>query len=114
MSLDRIFETLLELGLSETDSRVYIVISFKGPLTARSIVDELKITKQQLYHVLKKLSNKKIIEISNSRPALITAVPFETILKQLVNSKINESRNIQEKKDELISKWQTANWNNHK
>ena len=114
MSLERIFKTLLELGLSETDSRVYIVISFKGPMTARSIVENLEITKQQLYPVLKKLRNKKIIEMSKSRSAQITAVPFEIILKQLVNSKINESKNIQQKKEELISKWQTVNWNNHK
>lgn len=113
MSLERIFKTLIELGLSETDSQVYIIISFKGPMTARCIIEELKITKQQLYPILKKLNNKKIIAISDSRPSVITAVPFEIILKMLFDSKIDEAKNIQEKKEDLISNWKSVSWNNH-
>lgn len=113
LSLERIFKTLVELGLSETDSRVYILVSFIGPMNARKISDELKITKQQLYAILKKLKNRKVIEISDSRPSLISAIPFEVILKMLVDSKIDEASEIQEKKEELISDWQTVSWNNN-
>ena len=113
MSLERIFKTLVEFGLSETDSRVYIIVSFKGPLVAKKIIEELKITKQQLYAVLKKLKNKKIIEISDSRPSIITAVPFEVVLKMLVDSKIDEASDIQEKKEELVSDWRAVSWNNN-
>jgi sugar-specific transcriptional regulator TrmB len=113
LSLERIFKTLVELGLSETDSRVYILISFKGPLVTRKIIQELKITKQQLYPVLKKLNNKKMIEISDSHPSVISAVPFEIILKMLIDSKIDEAKKVQEKKQKLISNWKAVSWNNH-
>lgn len=113
LSLERIFKTLVELGLSETDSKVYILVSFKGPMHARKIVEELKITKQQLYAILKKLKNKNIIETSNSRPSLISSIPFEVILKILIDSKIDEASDIQEKKEELISDWQAVSWNNN-
>ena len=104
----------MEMGLSETDSKVYILVSFKGPLIARKITDELKISKQQLYLILEKLQNKKIIDISNSRPSIISAVPFEIILKRLIDSKIDEAKEIQEKKQKLIANWKDASWNNHK
>lgn len=113
MSLEKIFKTLLELGLSETDSKVYIIVSFKGPLVARKIIEELKITKQQLYPILQKLHNKKIIEMSDSRPSIIRAVPFEIILKKLIDSKIDEAKKVQEKKQKLISIWKSVSWNNH-
>ena len=103
----------MEMGLSETDSKVYILVSFKGPLIARKITDELKISKQQLYLILEKLQNKKIIDISNSRPSIISAVPFEIILKRLIDSKIDEAKEIQEKKQKLISSWNAVSWNNH-
>ena len=113
MSLERIFKTLIELGLSETDSRVYIIVSFKGPMIAREIIEELKLTKQQLYPVLKKLKNKKMIEILDSNPSVISAVPFEIILKMIIDSKIDEGKKVQEKKEELVSNWKEVSWNNH-
>lgn len=112
MSLERIFKTLVELGLSETDSQVYIIVSFKGPLVARKIIEELKITKQQLYPILEKLQNKKIIEMSDSRPSIISAVPFEIILKMLIDLKIDEAKEVQGKKRKLISDWKAVSWNN--
>jgi len=113
MSLERIFKRLLELGLSETDSRVYIIISIKGPMTARKIIKDLKLNKQQVYPILKKLNKIKIISISDSHPSIISAVPFEIILKMLIDSKIDKAKNIQEKKEELISNWKSVSWNNH-
>jgi len=113
LSLERIFKTLVEMGLSETDSQVYILVSFKGPLFARKITEDLKITKQQLYLILEKLQNKKIIDISDSRPSIISAVPFEVILKRLIDSKIDEAKEVQEKKQKLISHWKAASWDNH-
>ena len=101
----------MEMGLSETDSKVYILVSFKGPLVVRKIIEELKISKQQLYLILEKLQNKKIIDISNSRPSIISAVPFEIILKRLIDSKIDEAKEIQEKKQKLIANWKDASWN---
>jgi sugar-specific transcriptional regulator TrmB len=113
LSLKKIFKTLVDLGLSETESRVYILVSFKGPMNVRKIIEELRISKQQIYPILRKLENKKILEISNSRPAIVTAVSFEIILNMLIDSRINEAKNIQEKKAQLISTWQEVIWKNH-
>ena len=112
MSLERIYKTLVELGLSETDSRVYILISLKGPLVARKIIEELKINKQQLYPILKKLRNQRIIKMTDMRPFVISALPFELVLQMLIDRKFDESKEILENKQELLSCWKAVNWNN--
>ena len=113
MSLDRIFKALVDLGLSETDSRVYLVIAVKGPMTPKKIIEEIKIKKQQLYPILKKLKNKKIIKLTNTRPYIITAVPFEIVLEMLINSEIEKTKKIQKSNKELITSWNSVNWNNN-
>ena len=114
MSLERIFKTLIELGLSEADSRVYILIATKGPMTAKAIIEESKINKQQLYPILKKLCNKKIIEVTGVRPFVVSALPFEVVLQMLIDHKLAESKEILENKKELLSNWKAVNWNNGK
>lgn len=113
MSLERICKALIGLGLSETDSRIYIQIAMKGPVKSRTLIEELKIKKQQLYPILKKLVDKKIIQVTNTRPSIVTAVPFEIVLEMLINSKIEKSKEILETKKELISNWKAVNWNNN-
>ena len=112
LSLERIFKTLVELGLSETDSKVYIKIAVNGPMTAKAIIEELKINKQQLYPILKKLREQRIIKITNVRPFVISALPFEVVLQMLIDRKFDESKEILENKEELLSCWKAVNWNN--
>lgn len=112
MSLERIFKMLLSLGLSESDSKVYLIISSKGPMTAKQIFEEMKINKQQLYPILRKLKHKKILNIIDTHPSLFSAVPFELVLELLITSKIEKSKKILKNKKELMSNWDAASWNN--
>jgi sugar-specific transcriptional regulator TrmB len=112
MSLQRIFEALIGLGLSENDSKVYIKIAINGPMTAKNLIEELKINKQQLYPILKKLRNQGIIKMTDVRPFVISALPFEVVLQMLIDRKFDESKEILENKEELLSCWKAVNWNN--
>ena len=112
MSLERIFKALMDLGLSETDSRVYIKITLKGPMYAKTIIEDLNISKQQFYPILKKLQNKKLIKITATRASVISALPFEDALEMLINFKMEKSKKILENKKELLSYWKAVNWNN--
>ncbi|PVX26470.1 MAG: hypothetical protein CW716_05880 [Candidatus Bathyarchaeum sp.] len=114
MSLGRILNALVGLGLSETDSRVYIAIAVRGPMTAKTLVKEMRINKQQLYPILKKLRNKKIINVTETRPSVISALPFEEVLEILINHKIEKSKEIIGNKKELLSCWKAVNWSNGK
>ena len=105
MSLERIFEALLSLGLSQTDARVYIYLASKGPMKARDIICNLKINKQQLYRSLKRLRNKGIVSSSKGFPAIFSAELFEKALKVLIKEKNEQAQIITEKKDTLLYLW---------
>ena len=112
LSLERICKALVEFGLSESDSRVYIKIAVNGPMTAKGIIEELKINKQTLYPILKKLSKQRIIKITGVRPFVVSALAFEKVLQMLIDLKLDESKEILENKEELLSCWKAVKWNN--
>ena len=113
MSLERIFKALVSLGLSQIDARVYIYLATKGSKIARQICDSLKINKQIIYPSLKNLQNKQVITISNTRPAIFSAIPFEVVLDMLIRIKFEQSEEIVENKKELVASWKSIDWNNN-
>ena len=98
LSLERICKALVEFGLSESDSRVYIKIAVNGPMTAKGIIEEL--------------SKQRIIKITGVRPFVVSALAFEKVLQMLIDLKLDESKEILENKEELLSCWKAVNWNN--
>ncbi|UCC58253.1 MAG: hypothetical protein JSW14_07905 [Candidatus Bathyarchaeum sp.] len=107
MSLERIFKALARLGLSQTDARVYIFLALKGPKKARSIVDNLKINKQQIIHSLENLQNKGIIIADLDKKNTFSALPLEEALDLLIKMEKKQTQAMQESKEELLTTWKT-------
>lgn len=107
MSLDRIFKALVDLGLSQTEAKVYIFLVMKGPNKAGKVAAALEIRRQQIYRILKRLQNKSIIVVHNEQPAKFSALPFDEALNLLVQLKKKNAKNAQNSKKELLSNWQT-------
>lgn len=114
MSLQRIYEALINLGLQENDARVYIYLGTHGLRKSHSICNELKIKRQQLHPILKKLQNMHLINASGHHPSIFSAVPFETALDELINLKLKQSKKILEHKNQLIKYWESIEWDNNK
>lgn len=104
MSLERIFKALVSLGLSETDARVYIFLALKGPKKPRKIVDNLKISKQQIVRSLSNLQDKGIIIPDSDGQRGFSALPFDKALKLLIKTEKEQTRMMQEA---LLSTWKT-------
>ena len=113
MSLERIFKALIELGLSQTDARVYICLATKGSKRANQICDALNSNKQIIYPSLKNLINEKAITVSSKRPAIFSAFPFETVLDRLIKKKFEQSAEILVNKKQLGRSWKSVDWNNN-
>ncbi len=105
MSLERIFNALVSLGLSQTDARVYIHLATKGPSQARRIINNLSVTKRQVYRSLNRLQNKSIIIANDKRPKEFSALPFETVLVMLIDLKHEQAQDIKKRRKELLSNW---------
>jgi CBS domain-containing protein/sugar-specific transcriptional regulator TrmB len=108
LSQERVLKTLLDIGLTRTDSQVYMFLAKTGPQKARDIFKGLKMSKPQLYRSLKTLQSKGIVSITFERPTRFFAVPFEKALDMFIKAKTEEVQRMQQNKDEILSDWQSV------
>jgi sugar-specific transcriptional regulator TrmB len=107
LSLERIIEALIGLGLSQTDAEVYVHLATKGPETARNIIDSLPINKRQIYRSLKSLKSKGIAMVNSEFPSEFSALPFERVVDLLLKVKKKQAKSLEASKAELISDFLT-------
>jgi sugar-specific transcriptional regulator TrmB len=101
--MEAIFNLLREIGVTDQESRVYLYLAKKGSNKAREISQALKISRVQLYRILKNLEKKGMVESSFDYPTLFCAIPIGKVLDFQVNAKREEARKLEASKRELIS-----------
>ena len=92
-----------DIGFSDQESKVYLFLLNTDGKKAREISQVLKIERVQLYRMLNNLQKRGLIECSFGHPAIYSAVPFEEVLNLMIASKKEEAKNLEGRKDELIS-----------
>jgi sugar-specific transcriptional regulator TrmB len=102
LSLERIFEALVNIGLSESDARVYIYLALKGPKNLRAIISSLKINQQQILLSLKYLQKNDIISQEKENHTRFVALPFEEALKLLIKTQKEQTKIL---KENFLQKW---------
>jgi sugar-specific transcriptional regulator TrmB len=107
LSQEKALKTLESVGFTELDARVYVFLAIKGPQKAGDLAKCLKISKQSIYFIIGNLQRDGIVTSTVERPARFCAVPFERVLDLFVNAKMDEAKQIQRNKDEILSDWQS-------
>jgi sugar-specific transcriptional regulator TrmB len=105
LSLERVVNAIMGLGLSETDALVYVFLAVNGPHKAKEISKKTKFYKEQLYRSLKNLKNKHVVKVSIEYPTVYYAVTFEEVLGLLAQIRNEQAQALRETKDELLSSW---------
>jgi sugar-specific transcriptional regulator TrmB len=105
LSQDQVLKTLVGLGLTQSDSQIYICLAKKGPQKGSEISKGLKIQKQQLYRSLKNLQSKGIVDASLEHPARFSAVSFDKVVDIFIKAKMAEANLIEENKEEILASW---------
>jgi sugar-specific transcriptional regulator TrmB len=108
LSLERVFKALVSVGLSEIDARVYVYLALKGPDKAGSIVDNLKMNKQQIYRSLKHLQDKRIVFADSKNQGVFSALLFEKALELLIETEKEKTEILQETKKAILQDWKTS------
>ena len=108
LSLERIFKALVSVGLSEVDARVYVYLALKGPTKTGNIVDNLKMSRQQIHLSLKHLQDKGVVFADSKSPGVFSALLFEKALKLLIETEKTKTQILQETKEALLSDFKTA------
>ena len=107
MSQEHVTKILIDLGLTQKDSEVYIFLAKKGSMKARDILKALGMNKVQLYRSLKNLQNKGMVESTLEFPARFTAVSFEKVLDLFIKAKKDEAQNIEKNRNAMLSHWRS-------
>jgi sugar-specific transcriptional regulator TrmB len=95
----------MNLGLSQTDTEVYVFLATKGSQRARDIATALKTYNRKIYRSLKSLQNKEIVNATLEHPAHFSAIPFDKVLSLLIEAHMEEVRYIEQNKKEILSHW---------
>lgn len=101
------------LGLSQGDAEIYIFLAKEGPKKGCELVNALKMSRQQLYSILKKLRQKQIVKTNDDKPSIFYAIAFDEVINLLVKIKKEQSAVIIETKEELLSSWRSVDWKNN-
>ena len=107
MSLERMLDTLVSLGLTRTEAQAYIFLAKMGPHRGKELANALKLTEQQLHSSLKSLQAKGIVNAILERPARFSAVSLERVLDQFMKTKKEQAKALQASREELLSKWRS-------
>jgi sugar-specific transcriptional regulator TrmB len=105
MSKKRIIKALRGLGLSLVDAQVYIFLANSGPNTEKEIVENLQILEEKIYHSLNSLQDIEIVKTSGKPPIKYSAVPFEEVLDIFIEVKKEQTKTMQENREEFLSSW---------
>ena len=108
MSLSRVLKALEEFGISKSDANLYIYLAKKGSKKGSELLEALRISKQQLYPSLRSLESRGLVMASTNLPAEFSALPFEKVLDCLIHLKKKKAKEIQNKKVELLTLWESS------
>jgi len=100
-------------GLSQVESEVYVYLAKIGPSKARDVAIGLRMTKQQLYPVLKSLKKKGIVTSRPERVALFSALAFEELLNFYMKLSSEKAKVVSETKQELVNAWREMTKHNN-
>lgn len=106
MSLKRVLKTLESFGLSRAESEVYVYLAKTGPSKAEELGTKLRMTKQQLYPVLKGLREKGIVASRPERARSFSAISFEELLDLFMKLSAEKAKVVCDAKQELVDSWQ--------
>ena len=97
-------EILKKLGLTDAESKVYLALLRLGSTTVGPIVDESKVSRSKIYHVLEKLKKKGLVSyIVKSQTNHYNAADPEKI-QDYVNCKKEEISSVEQELKELLPK----------
>jgi len=88
--MDKIIESLKELGFNTYESKVYLALLKKYPATGYEISQIADIPQSRAYDTLKALEKEKIVVASNSKPVTYTPIK-PTELTQRFKRKVNST-----------------------
>lgn len=90
MGEERAVATLLKLGLTVLQAKVYLALATSGPYTGRATASSTHIATNDVYRILHELQEKGLVEKIVTKPTMYKSVQINDGLSSLLESKKEE------------------------
>jgi sugar-specific transcriptional regulator TrmB len=107
LSKQRIIKALEGFGLTQVDVQIYVFLAKEGPHTVREITGALNLQESKIDRSLKDLQDIEIVKTSGEHPIQYSAVAFEEVIDLFIEVKKEQTKTMQESREELLSSWKT-------
>jgi sugar-specific transcriptional regulator TrmB len=97
--------TLQSVGFKRIEAELYVYMVQKDRTSAPELAQALCIQKQQIYRIIKRLEQKRMLKVSQGRPNRFMATAFSEVLDILIRANKEEARNIESNKEHLLFEW---------
>jgi sugar-specific transcriptional regulator TrmB len=94
---EKYVEILSELGLTHTESKVYVALLCLKSATARSLHKEANIARQDVYRILSDLEEKGLIEKIIAKPMKFQPMPAKDAISILFQKRNQQDRQLRKK-----------------
>ena len=103
MSFERILKSLASFYLSQAEAEVYVYFAIEGPQNAGTAAKSLNFNEQLISEILNSLLEKEMV--NSEKDACFSALPFEKAIDLLVKLHMEETRILEQSRDEIVSQW---------
>jgi sugar-specific transcriptional regulator TrmB len=108
------YDTLVELGLTDLETKVYLALVQLGDARATEICKLSKVTRTDIYRVLSELAELGLVEKTITKPLIFVATPLRIGICLLLERRDKKTANLKikvEKMVNLVEKQRiTPNW----
>jgi HTH-type transcriptional regulator, sugar sensing transcriptional regulator len=107
--METIKSLLKDFGITETESEVYLFLSQHGSMKGTELAKQIKKDKAQVYHILRSLQAKGLVESTFEAPVIFMPVTFEKVVEFTIKAKREEAARIAGIKKQLLDYWKNLN-----
>ena len=109
MAIESLSKRILNLGLSDEESKYYLFISLMGPIPISNIVRRYNTNRVKVYRSLQKLVEKGFLEKIMGRPVLYIAKPIDEIFKNSIENLQKKIVELETSREDTLSEWNKIN-----
>jgi len=104
-SLGEVEQAMGKFSLNKNEIKMYLYLLRFGAQKAQSVAEALGVHRTEGYKVLRKLEARGIVSRIMERPMRFCAVPFDTVLTNLIEERRQRVHDMELKKTQLLKIW---------
>ena len=97
-------QTLVDLGLTYRQSKIYLALSLLGKATINSLSSTAKMDRANVYRTMKQLRELKLVQVLITNPTTFEALPLNDAVQLLLEGKKNRYKSAELEAKKLIRK----------